>query len=209
VRRGDALEVVGRNDDACSWLHIASPDGVQGWVAGGARFINLRRPCASIHLESVVSSPSPTSTSISRLSPTPTAAQAAAEPAATSDCPADYRFQTSIYKWHTSARGSGELLIKNDLEDGLVILKTLDDQSVVDAFLRSGDIFTITGIPDGDYRLYFVEGSLDCNGLLTGRLQRFEDIFNFSPGISWEVTLYGVPGGNAGSDDLGPVQIQL
>jgi hypothetical protein len=109
--------------------------------------------------------------------------------------------------------GQGELLIKNGTDaDALVILTGLDDQAVKSAYIRNGESFNMTGIGDGAYRLYYSKG--DAFNKETNRFtqnatyQRLDATIEFTTTATqyttWEVTLYGVVGGNVGSEAVDP-----
>jgi hypothetical protein len=107
--------------------------------------------------------------------------------------------------------GQGELLVKNGTEaDGLVVLTTLDQEPVAAAYIREGDSYRLTGIPDGQYLLFFSQGQVwdEASGrfIKDATYQRFTDVFNFSSiGYRiWEVALYPVVGGNAASQSVDP-----
>jgi hypothetical protein len=104
--------------------------------------------------------------------------------------------------------GYGELTVDNGTtKDGVVIL-TLSDDPVMAAYIRSGGSFTMKGIRDGTYYLYFSTGA-EWNGrafTTTPSHQKFEDAFEFTTGATtystWSVTLHGVVGGTAAAEDV-------
>lgn len=192
LHRGDVLRVLGRSDDACSWLHVTGATGVAGWVTGAAQFIDLRLPCAAIALDQAQPTPAPATAAPATATPAPTATPASGGATPTpSGCPSENRLQTGVYQWHTSARGDATLTVNNGFSDGLVSLLTLSGERVVDAFLWEQDSFTITGLPRATYKLQFVAGEVDCNGVLRGTLHEFDDEFDFGAG-DWTVTLDAV-----------------
>lgn len=107
--------------------------------------------------------------------------------------------------------GQGELLVKNGTEaDGLVVLTTLDQKPAVAAYIRVGDSYRLTDIPDGKYLLFFSQGLVwdetSERFMKDATYQRFTDVFHFSStGYRiWEVTLYPVVSGNAASQSVDP-----
>ncbi len=118
---------------------------------------------------------------------------------------------TGLIDSYVTESGSGELLVKNGTDgDGVVILTTLDDAPVQAAYIRSGESYNMTDIPDGEYGLYFSKGEKwnDKLNVFTEAVsrQRFDDVFDFSSTLltysSWEVTLYGVSGGTTSAVDV-------
>jgi hypothetical protein len=109
--------------------------------------------------------------------------------------------------------GQGELLIKNGTDaDALVVLTGLDDKAVKSAYIRNAESFNMTGIHDGTYRLYYSKGegfSPETNRFTqNATYQRLDATLEFTTTSSqyttWEVTLYGVVGGNVGSEPVDP-----
>jgi hypothetical protein len=107
-----------------------------------------------------------------------------------------------------SVGGHGELTVENGTtQDGVVIL-TLNNASIMAAYIRTGDSFTMTGIRDGIYYLYFSTGT-DWNGkAFTNNSihKKFDDSFEFTTGpttyTTWSVTLQGVVGGTASASNV-------
>ena len=122
--------------------------------------------------------------------------------------PGTFRPWTSVVKANQSGSGDGELTVDNGTtRDGVVIL-SLNDDAIMAAYIRSGDSFTLKGIPDGTYYLYFSTGE-EWNGkafTITPSHQKFEDAFIFTTGATtytiWSVTLHGVVGGTASTEDV-------
>ena len=121
------------------------------------------------------------------------------------------RPSTGLLDRYGNGTGQGELNVKNGTDgDGVVILADLDDEPLLAAYIRSGESYRLTGIPDGEYRLFFSKGDRwdDKKKAFTRRVsrQRFEDAFLFTSTATsysvWDVTLYGVAGGNAGAVDV-------
>jgi uncharacterized protein YgiM (DUF1202 family) len=112
----------------------------------------------------------------------------------------------------------GELTIKNGTDaDGMVILTTLDEQPIIAAYIRIEESYKMAGIPDGQYILFFAEGSawdMEAREFTTTvSHQRFDDILIFATTTStystWEVTLYGVVDGNATTSPVPPEEFPV
>jgi hypothetical protein len=124
-----------------------------------------------------------------------------------------FRPLTGLVRTYVEAAGQGKLLIKNGTDgDGVAILADLSGtpEPVMAAYIRAGDQYEMTGIPNGVYRLYFAHGELwNANAREFEEpvdRQRFEDTFRFeTTGLTytvWEVTLYAVAGGTAESEHV-------
>jgi hypothetical protein len=123
-----------------------------------------------------------------------------------------FRPSTGIVKPVARDDGSGELSVDNGtLYDGVVAL-TLDKQpprrAAVAAYIRAGESFTMTGILDGTYYLYFGTGSEWDGAQFTKNAgySRFEDALAFKTSLTkhttWWVTLHGVVGGTAPTEKV-------
>jgi uncharacterized protein YraI len=181
LTRGARVQVVGEVG-GCAWLQVVTPAGQQGWIAGNQRYIALDTACSAVP-------------------------------------DGHYRPLTGIIRSHVKKPGLGKLQIQNKSVDGVAILTDLKDAPVMAAYVRGadednkqkGEAVTLTGIPDGVYRLYFAHGK-QWNGNEkkfeeSVERQRFEDIFKFETKggmyTVWEVTLFPVTGGNATSEQVG------
>ncbi|MCL5025258.1 MAG: hypothetical protein M1531_02015 [Chloroflexi bacterium] len=91
---------------------------------------------------------------------------------------------TGTFLKDSTRNGLGELTVKNGRDlDAVAALTTLDDDTVVSAYIQAGDSFTIAGIRDGTYYLYFTSGE-DWDDEVSrftrkARLSRFEDTLTF------------------------------
>jgi Bacterial SH3 domain len=47
LKQGDRAAVTGRSGD-CAWLQVTTAAGLAGWIAGGADYVTLNVPCASV-----------------------------------------------------------------------------------------------------------------------------------------------------------------
>jgi hypothetical protein len=193
VARGDKLYPVARVAN-CAWLQV----GVLGqgdlvWVAGGPQFVTLNVPCETLRVAD-------------ELPPTPLPAPTAVPAPIAAPRPA-----TDLLSRSASSSGPGELLIKNGTDsDGVVLLVDAAGSPVQAAYIRTGESFRMTQIADGAYRLYFSkgEGWDAARKEFTRNVtrQRFADTLTFvSTGgqyTTYEVTLYGVAGGNAATQNV-------
>ena len=124
--------------------------------------------------------------------------------------PGTSRPETGTELRERAGSGRGSLEVRNGTQgDAVVKLVTLDDppQAVLAVFVRASESTTISAIPRRTYRLVFLQGSRwsDERGTFScpKAAKEFEETFDFA-GADWEVTLYGVPGGTAQTDNLDP-----
>ncbi|MHB1160834.1 MAG: hypothetical protein ACYC3V_10970 [Chloroflexota bacterium] len=151
-------------------------------------------------------SPLPT-TAVSPPSPSPTAAPVQPTPAS------NLRPTTGTFLRDTTRNGSSKLVLSNGQSlDAVAVLTTPTDTPLVSVYIRAGDSFTLTGIRDGDYQLYFVVGE-DWDNVSSGFTRnadyaRAEGLLTFRyaqyAGVS--ITLHSVPQGNTGVRSLDPDQ---
>jgi hypothetical protein len=78
LKKGDSVALTGQTAN-CAWLLITTPKGTSGWVAGGAQYVALNVPCASLSAAAVPPTPTPAPTR-----PAPTVPPATAAPAESS-----------------------------------------------------------------------------------------------------------------------------
>lgn len=121
------------------------------------------------------------------------------------------RPESSIVMPNKQPGGPGKLTVENfTASDGVVILTTLEEQPTVAAYVRANETFSLDGIQNGVYYLYFSTGAdwlADLGEFLrNARRMRFEDTFEYGRYGSWRVTLHTVPGGNAGAAPVAPGQ---
>jgi hypothetical protein len=117
----------------------------------------------------------------------------------------------TIIKQIGGTNGAGELSVENGLDlDAIAILRRSDGAWELAAYIRNHDSFTIAGIPDSTYDLYFTLGE-DWDGeqakfTRRTRLSRFEDPFPFTTTATtytiWSVTLHPVEGGGAETEPV-------
>jgi hypothetical protein len=117
----------------------------------------------------------------------------------------------TIIKKIGSLNGQGILRIDNGQDvDAVAILSKLNDPSMIAVYIQRNHQFTITGIENGIYELYFQLGedwdSEQTTFTQRRSLARFENPFEFrttdSSYSAWQVTLYLVQEGTAAT---GPV----
>jgi hypothetical protein len=105
----------------------------------------------------------------------------------------------------------GELSVENGLDiDAVAVLKQLDGEWKIAVYIQNHDSFTITGIPDNTYDLYFTLGedwdSEQARFTRGTSRSRFEESFPFTTTATtysiWSVTLHPVPGGTAGAEPV-------
>lgn len=115
--------------------------------------------------------------------------------------------------------GQGELVIDNGGSTDAVVTLTKGKKSTAAVYVRKGKKYTVTGVPDGTYTLFFTGGAgWDSDVRAFGRkcaFQRFEDPLSFNTtrignqafGDRWSITLQRVAGGNARTADVDPNEI--
>lgn len=69
-----------------------------------------------------------------------------------------FRPLTGMIHNYTGPRGHGELRLQNSNTDDRLVVVTRNTEPVMSAYLRAGESFTIDGIADGTYRLYYSQG---------------------------------------------------
>lgn len=204
LAQDDPLEVIGQSG-SCAWLKVRTPQGVEGWVAhviGGKEYTTLNIACGSVAELTV---------------PTPTARPATptVQPALPTAPPPATRPATGLVV-NNAGGGMGELLVKNGTDsDALVIVATSDSRPLMSAYIRAAESYNLAGIPDGAYWLYFCKGEgWDAAAKKFTRnetCQRFEDPLGFQTTATqytgYEVTLYGVAGGTASTEQVDPSQV--
>lgn len=73
----------------------------------------------------------------------------------------EYRPDTGTFVKDTLRTGEGELTIINDnpMSDAVAVLNTTEERSLMAVYIRSKTSFTISGIEDGSYVVYFELGN--------------------------------------------------
>lgn len=101
---------------------------------------------------------------------------------------------------------NGELSIENGLsQDSFIVLTDTNKKAIIGFYIRANNEFTLKGIPDGKYYVFFSIGSkwdiVDSCFIENVTYQRFQDILNFTSNSTsfsiWELTLHPVEEGTA------------
>lgn len=106
-----------------------------------------------------------------------------------------------------SGTGTGRLTIQNGNEsDAVLKLATSGRRTILGIYVRAGAVASAGGIPPGSFRVLFATGrdwdrarrgfTLEC------RFQRFDGNVNYRPGISYRLSLFTTPGGNASTSSI-------
>ncbi len=107
--------------------------------------------------------------------------------------------------------GYGELEVENGTDlDAVVVFTTLADEPIFAVYIQAHSKFTISGIRDGTYKLFFMLGEDwdEARGRFTrrARYEVFEDEFPYTTTATtatvWSVTLHPVVGGTAATEQL-------
>lgn len=155
--------------------------------------------------------PRPTYTPTATLTASPTTPPTAT-PLPTHTPPPPYRPPTSMLD-DQAPGGQGTLSIKNGTTaDALVVLASTDEKGVKTAYIRLGEQYTMTGIRDGEYLIYYSKGEAfdkeTRRFTQNATYQRMDITLKFTTTATqytgWEVTLYAVEGGTVGSDPVDP-----
>ncbi len=144
-------------------------------------------------------------------------AQISADRGAAATCPRGARLPTGTYLVRRVESGMGELRIKNGLNDDALVQATRrGGPTEIAVYLRRRSSFTVTGIPEGVYVLYFSTGRCwDTRSLHFSMPQvsrRFQQLLNFhsldlgtkTRYFSFNVTLHSGSGGTAQTLDATP-----
>ena len=112
----------------------------------------------------------------------------------------------TIIKQVGAWNGINKLSVDNGQDvDAIAILQRPDKSAKIAVYIQNHDQFTLTGIPDGTYNLFFTLGEdWDSEQVRFTRkrgLSRFEDPFEFAASW-WKVTLHSVPGGAAETEPV-------
>jgi hypothetical protein len=115
-----------------------------------------------------------------------------------------------------SRSGQAELIIDNGGADDAVVSLVRGGKPAVSVYVREGKKYTVTGVTDGRYEIFFTGGSAwDDKVRAFGRdctFQRFEQQFNYrtvrtATHVSsqrWRITLHKIVGGNAHAREVDP-----
>ncbi len=108
--------------------------------------------------------------------------------------------------------GMGELVIDNGGNHDGVITLARNKSAVYSVYVQQGSKFTVKGIRDGIYEVFFTTGadwdSQARNFTRERSLQRFDDTFDFTTtrtaATAWDITIFPVLGGNARTSVINP-----
>jgi hypothetical protein len=112
--------------------------------------------------------------------------------------------------------GRAQLIIANGGSDDAVVTLIRGSKPAVSVYVREGKKYTVTGVADGRYGIFFTGGSAwDDKARAFGRdcaFQRFEDPLNYRTvrtatqirWQTWRITLNKVVGGNARTSEVDP-----
>jgi SH3-like domain-containing protein len=189
VQSGDALQVTGK-DSIGDWLEVITSDGTLGWVSASLLQVNIS--LGSVAVVAIPPTPTPAVT------PTPT--------------PPPRRLATgTVIRQAGALNGEGHLTVENGLDlDAVAVLSWPDARPMIAVYIQNHDQFTITGIPDGTYDLFFTLGedwdSEQAKFTRRKSLSRFDEPFPFTTTATtyrvWSVTLHPVAGGTAETEPL-------
>lgn len=122
-------------------------------------------------------------------------------------------FGSGIYDNNTQ----NSFIVKNDNSTDAVVLlvDAYSSRKVRNEYIRKGNTFSMTGVPNGTYYLRWISGNDWSPNLQVGNLRGgFQSDQSFSEtessndwmrtdgGSQWTVTLYSVAGGTVGVDNL-------
>ncbi|MCS7287219.1 MAG: hypothetical protein RMK30_10295 [Anaerolineae bacterium] len=123
------------------------------------------------------------------------------------------RLNTGTFiKQAISLDGYGELKVENGTDlDAIVVFTTPEGETLFAVYIQAHDEFTVSGIPDGVYKLFFMMGEDwdEKRGQFTRKVRRevFEDSFPYTTtpttATAWHVTLHPVVGGTAATEEVG------
>ena len=108
--------------------------------------------------------------------------------------------------------GQGQLKITNGTNDDAVvkIINTVTNASLGEFYIDSNNEYTIVGIPDGSYNLFFSLGknwdATDNKFITCKSFSKFDEAFSFATTntqyTTFEVTLNPIPGGTASTTSV-------
>ncbi|MGH3774955.1 MAG: hypothetical protein ACRDRR_04350 [Pseudonocardiaceae bacterium] len=128
----------------------------------------------------------------------------------------DRRLDNGEFVRAGSRTGRGELTIDNGGGQDAVISLATSKNPAFSVYVRNGSKYTVKGIRDGTYEIFFTTGvDWDRQNRTFTRdrtLQRFDDTMKFTTTktsteirwSTWTITLHSVIGGNANSREVNP-----
>jgi len=106
-----------------------------------------------------------------------------------------------------SGTGTGRLTIQNGNEtDAVLKLATSGRRTILGIYVRAGAVASAGGIPPGSFRVLFATGR-DWDRARRGftrecSFKRFDGNVNYRPGITYRLSLFSTPGGNASTSSI-------
>jgi hypothetical protein len=127
------------------------------------------------------------------------------------------RLQNGQFVRSGNRAGRGTLAIQNSGESDVVVTLARSKRPAISVYVRKGKKYTVPGVADGTYTVYFTGGS-DWDGSVRGfgrdcAFQRFDDKLKFQTTrtatqirwTSWRISLKRASDGNAPTSDVDPV----
>ncbi len=106
-------------------------------------------------------------------------------------------------------KGSGILEADNKINSDTVLSVTSPDDlqtALLKVYIRAGDTFKISDIPNGVYVLVYMSGKDWNSGTnqfnIIDEISRFDQSLEYSGGDYWTATLYPIVGGNAATTSI-------
>jgi len=110
-------------------------------------------------------------------------------------------------------RGMGQLTVDNGTaSDGLVVLVNGTNKPLIGFYVRGKNQFTLSGIPDGNYQIFFTKGDEwdgeDRKFLKVESTKKMDSRLAFTTSATsystWTISLQPVAGGNTQTSDIPP-----
>ncbi|MGH4008181.1 MAG: hypothetical protein ACRDTH_08510 [Pseudonocardiaceae bacterium] len=128
----------------------------------------------------------------------------------------DRRLDNGQFVRAGSRTGRGELTIDNGSGKDAVIALAKNKNPAFSVYVRNGSKYTVKGIRDGTYEIFFTAGTdWDSQNRAFTRdrtFQRFDDTMDFATTktsteirwSTWTITIHPVVGGNANASEVNP-----
>jgi hypothetical protein len=124
--------------------------------------------------------------------------------------PGVYRPYSGSIDLSSNLTGSGQLKVENGLAEDGVVLLMVDELPAYEIYIRSGENFSLLGIVNGVYQIYFTSGT-DWDGFgftVNPAYQKFDEALEFTSGGGsysvWSISLQPVEGGTASTTTINP-----
>jgi hypothetical protein len=114
---------------------------------------------------------------------------------------------------HRVAEGKGKFKTENGTaNDGIIVLTDIDGRGIVAFYVRAGREYTLTGLPDGIYMVYFSMGrnwdGEDLRFTTSPSFEKFEEPFEYITKATkftiWRITLHAIEGGAGETEAIPP-----